>query len=141
MVIDKLTIIKTQSDIIFSLVEVLIDIFWYFLYALSLITNKPQLNSSLRQKLSKISYVNCRKSINTTIKFSSKNYFLIYQYLQRSDNRTMAIKDCKISLNWIKNTILIIILKFGQPKIIIEAKLWNIYILTYGLIDLSHFNK
>lgn len=78
MVIDELTIIKTQSDIIFSSVEVLIDIFSYFLYALSLITNKPQLNSSLRQKLSKISYVNRRKSINTTIKFSSKNYFLIY---------------------------------------------------------------
>lgn len=72
MVIDQLTIIKAKSDKVLLSVKVLIDIFQRFVHALSLATNKSQSTLSIWQEMSKTPYDNCKKLVNTLLKFNSK---------------------------------------------------------------------
>lgn len=68
-------ITKIKSNIVFLLVQVLIDIFWYFILILSLKIYKSQPNSSIKQELWKNPYVDCGKSVSIATKFNSKKLF------------------------------------------------------------------
>lgn len=74
-IINQLIVVKTKSDTVFLSVENHTNTSRYFVHALFFVTNKSQLTSSICQELSNTPYVDQRKYISTTTRFSSKKSF------------------------------------------------------------------